>query len=224
MIGHGKIGGALVHGIAGLKAWQLGRVLTRRPVPDLVGQTQDVDVFLAHPACLIIDAAGPDALRALGPKALDRAPVWSVGAVSMAAPEFQARIASVSKQSGHHLRLFACGMANMPLTAQRLCITMRAPEIEASWTGPLSQAVAYWPDRLNTAVATALNGPGLDATTLRMQAGGADAPHEIEVEAEADGITWQRSIRFDPTLQAPHPVARMLLNELVRAGRYWQGV
>lgn len=224
VIGRGEIGGALVRGIADLKAWQVGRVLTRRPVPDLAAQTQDVEVFLAHPADLIIDAAGPEALRVLGPRALARAPVWSVGAVAMAEPAFQRRIAAVSKESGHHLRLFACGMANMPLTARRLQITMRAPEIETSWTGPLSQAVASFPDRLNTAVAAALNGPGLEATTLCMQAAGAEAPHEIEIEAEGDGITWQRAIRFDAASQAQHPVAQMLLNELARADRYWQGV
>ncbi len=224
VIGHGEIGSALVRGIADLEAWQLGRVLTRRPVRDLAGQTQDVEVFLAHPSDLIIDAAGPDALRVLGPRALASAPVWSVGAVAMAEPVFQARIASVSKRSGHHLRLFACGMANMPLTARRLRIAMRAPEIETSWTGPLSQAVAKWPDRLNTAVAAALTGPGLAATMLSMQAAGADAPHEIEIEAEGDGITWQRTIRFAMTSEGPHPVAQMLLTELARADRYWQGV
>lgn len=213
-----------MRGIANLEAWRLGRVLTRRWVPDLEGQTQDGNAFFAFPADLIIDAAGPDVLRTLGPRALANAPVWSVGAVAMAAPDFQARVAAVSERSGHRLRLFACGMANMPLTARHLRITVLAPDIEAPWTGPLSQAVVRWPDKLNTAVAAALNGPGLAATMLSMQAGHADGTQEIEVEAEGDGITWQRTIRFHATSQAPHPVSRMLLKELARDDRYWQGV
>ena len=224
VIGYGQIGSALVRGIADLDACQLGRVLTRHPVPRLAAHTTDVDAFLAHPADLIIDAAGPDILRALGPRALACAPVWSVGAVAMAESDFRTQIASVSQQSGHHLRLFACGMANMPLRARAMSITMRGPEIKEAWTGPLSRAVARWPDRLNTAVAAALNGPGLDATVLTMENDGPDAPHEIGITAEADGIAWHRTIRFDMAPDMPHPVARMLLSELARADHAWNGV
>ena len=183
VIGHGQIGSALVRGVGDLETWQIGRVLTRRVVPGLAAHTTDAQGFLAHPADLIIDTAGPEALRDLGPKALAVAPLWSVGAVAMADADVRARIASVAGASGHALRLFACGMANMPLQARQLHITMRGPEIEAPWTGPLSQAVDRWPDRLNTAVAAALNGPGLEATMLTMESGGPGAPHEIEVEA-----------------------------------------
>jgi aspartate dehydrogenase len=180
--------------------------------------------FLAHPADLIIDAAGPDALRAVGPEALICASVWSVGAVAMAAPEFRARLASICQKSGHTLRLLACGMANMPLQARTLSVTMRGPEIEEIWTGPLSDAVTRWPDQLNTAVAVALNGPGLEATELRLEPSSPNAPREIEIRAEADGIAWHRNIRFDMTPEMPHPVAQMLLTELARTGRFWLGV
>lgn len=224
VIGHGQIGSALVRGIGDLEMWQIGRVLTRRPLPGLAAHTTDLEAFLAHPADLIIDTAGPDALRDVGPRALFEAPLWSVGAVAMANSGFRVRVASVSKASGHTLRLFACGMANMPLLARKLRITMRGPEIEVPWTGPLSQAINRWPDRLNTAVATALSGPGLQATMLTMESGSPGTPHEIKVAAEGDGIAWQRTIRFDLTADAPHPVAQMLLSELEREGRVWQGV
>lgn len=224
VIGYGQIGGALVRGIADLDGWQLGQVLTRHLVPDLANHTLDLESFLAHPANLIVDAAGHDVLRAVGPRALACAPVWSVGAVAMAEPAFRARVASASRQSGHHLRLFACGMGNMPLSARRLWITMRGPVIKETWTGPLSHAIARWPDQLNTAVAAALNGPGLDATELTLQSGHPDAPHEIAIVAESDGMTWDRTIRFNLCPDAPHPVARMLLSELARANRSWQSV
>lgn len=224
VIGYGEIGRTLVRGIAGMDGWQLGRILTRRSVPDLALHTLDVEEFLAHPAHLIVDAAGPNILRVIGPKALACAPLWSLGAVAMAEPTFRARVTSASRQSGHHLRLFACGMGNMPLSARRMWITMRSPEIKETWTGPLSQAVARWPDRLNTAVAAALNGPGLDATELTMESGDPNAPHEIDLVAEGEGITWHRTIRFDVRADAPHPVAQMLLSELARADRSWQSV
>jgi aspartate dehydrogenase len=224
IIGYGQIGSAMVRGLAKLASCRLGRILTRHPLPDLATQTQDVDAFLSHPADLIIDTAGPEALRTLGPRALACAPVWSVGAVAMAEPLFRARVASVSQQSGNHLRLFACGMSNMPLSATRMQITMRAGEIEEHWRGPLSHAVSRWPDRLNTAVAAALNGPGLEATELVMEPGSPDAAHQIDLVAEADGISWQRSIRFDLHPDAPHPVAQMMLAELACAERFWQGI
>ena len=55
VIGYGHIGSALVAGIADVQGWQLGRVLTRRPVPGLSTQTQDPGAFLAHPSDLIIE-------------------------------------------------------------------------------------------------------------------------------------------------------------------------
>lgn len=122
------------------------------------------------------------------------------------------------------MRLFACGMANMPLPVQRLQITMRGAELEQDWNGPLSHAVARWPDKLNTAVAAALNGPGLKATELTMEKGDPDALHEIVVTAESEGVEWHRSVRFEAHSKRPHPVAQMLLCELSRATRQWQGV
>ena len=220
VIGCGQIGSAVLRGLETLEDWQPGKVLTRRARPGAVDHTQDVGDFLSHPADLIVDTAGPDALRAIGLRALAVAPVWSVGAVAMADPAFRSQVADAR----HGLRLFACGMANMPLSARRLHITMRGPEIGHDWTGPLAQAIPLWPDRLNTAVAAALNGPGLEATELTMERGGPDAPHEIEAEAEMAGIRWHRSIRFERRPDVPHPVAQMLLSELARASRPWQGV
>ena len=57
-----------------------------------------------------------------------------------------------------------------------------------------------------------------------MERGGPGATHEIDIDAGQDGIVWRRTIRFDPKPDDPHPVAQMLLSELARAGRSWQGV
>lgn len=224
IIGQGCIGRAFAEGLGGVDGWRIGRVLTRRPRPGVAMATTDPKVFLSRPADLIVDAAGPEALRALGARALAVAPVWSVGAVAMADPDGRAQMAAASRQSGHGLRLFACGMADMPLVADEMRITMRAPEITESWEGKLSDAVARWPDRLNTAVAVALNGPGLAATTLRMRQGAPGTPHRIELEGACAGITWRRAIRFDMETGAAHPVALMLLAELRRTVRFWHGV
>ena len=224
IIGYGQIGRAVVEGIGDSEGWRLGRVLTRKPVPELACHTNDPEVFFARRADLIIEAAGPGALRALGVKALAAAPLWSVGAVAMADAVFREQVEAVAQKSGYQLRLFACGMADMPLVARRLRITMRGPEIDSSWAGKLSEAVERWPDHLNTAVATALNGPGIAATELVMEGGGPETAHEINIEAEGDDVTWQRTIRFDLKPDATHPVAQMLLTELAREGRGWQGV
>ncbi|MEX0281579.1 MAG: aspartate dehydrogenase domain-containing protein, partial [Arenibacterium sp.] len=105
-----------------------------------------------------------------------------------------------------------------------LRITMRGPEITEAWNGSLRYAIERWPNQLNTAVAAALNGPGLDATELIMEHSSPGIPHEIALEAEAGGITWQRTVRFDMSTGTPHPVAQMLLTELARDSSAWQGV
>ena len=224
IIGYGGIGAALVRGLANIEGWQLGQVMTRHAVADMAAHTSDIEGFLACPADLIIDAAGPEALRSLGSRALTHAPVWSVGAVALADPAFRAHITEVSRVSNHKLRLFACGMAGMPLDARTLRLTMRGPEITNGWTGSLYEAVALWPDRLNTAVACALQGPGIEATDLVMERAEPGAPNEIELTAQGDGTTWQRKVSFAMDPEAPHPVAQMLLTELSRAGRAWQAI
>ena len=47
--------------------------------------------------------------------------------------------------------------------------------------------------------------------------------HENIWGMSCNGITWHRRIRFDGAAP-PHPVAQMLLTELGREARGWQGV
>lgn len=217
LIGHGGIGSALATGIVDLPDWLLGKVLTRHRPSSQPASTTDPTTFLSHPADLIIEAAGPGALREHGVAALAHAPIWTVGAAALADPAFRAEIEATSARSGHKLRLFACGLAGMPLEAERLSLTMRRPGLGAGWSGPLAEAVALFPNELNTAVAAALAGPGIEATQVRLEDSGAGGAHEILLEAECPVAAWRQSVTFAPAGEGTiHPVAAMILTALAR--------
>ncbi|MEX0285961.1 MAG: hypothetical protein AB3N23_15245 [Paracoccaceae bacterium] len=224
LIGYGRIGGDVLRGLAEMDGYTCGAVLTRRPVSDLPQNTTDVAAFLKQPCDLIIETAGPEALRALGPQALAAAPVWSVGGLALADAGFRGRMAQLSATSGHRLRLFACGMANMPLRAETLDIVMRRDGMGPTWSGRLTDAVAIWPNDLNTAVAAALAGPGVEATHLTMEDSGRGGPHEIRLDACGPGGNWQRHYRLPDMSDASvcHPVAAMILTALQQETQPWQ--
>lgn len=214
VIGHGRIGRTVVQGIERLADLQVVAVLTRTPIDGLTGNTTTADQFFSQSVDLIIDAAGPGALRQFGLEALSRAPVWSVGAVALADVTFRREMEQIRSKTGHELRLFANGMAWEELPANSLRITMRRPGFGGPWCGPLADAVARFPDDLNTAVAAALCGPGLEHTRLNLEDSGSGGIHQIRIEGEHPVASWQRAIQFPRPDQDPHPVAAMILGAL----------
>jgi aspartate dehydrogenase len=212
LVGAGRIGGAVARWIAASPRHRLAGVIGRAGTtwPD---------------ATLAIDAAGPAALRRLGPRLLERGDLWTVGAAALADPGFRAEMAAAARQSGHVLRLFTGWIAG-PALAPRdsdatLHILQAAPGLGAApgvlFRGPLAEAVQRFPDHLNTACAAALTGPGIEATTVELVSSPPGGPHVIRCRFAFPGNVIETSVAFDPDAAgAPHPVAAALVAALER--------
>ncbi|GIX14054.1 MAG: hypothetical protein KatS3mg118_2013 [Paracoccaceae bacterium] len=212
LIGHGAIGRAVAADLP--PGWRLGAVLTRTPGP---GRMTDPARFLALPCDLIIEAAGPGALRAHGAAALAVAPVWSVGAAALADPALRAALARAAARSGHRLRLFANGIAGVLPAARALTVTMRRPGLGPRRCGTLAELLAAFPDDLNSATAAALAGPGIDRTRVVLEDSGPGGAHEIRAEGRSEAGSWTRVLHLAPE-DGRHPVAAAILEALRRAG------
>lgn len=210
VIGAGRIGGAVIACLKGAPGFRLGRVLTRSGGADPAS-------FLATPADIIIDAAGPEALRSLGADCLRTADLWTVGAAALIDDALHARLEATARAAGTRLRLFApwgAGLVQLPAgQATGLTLRISRPGSGATFCGPLRAAAARFPDELNFAMAAALCGPGVEATQVEMRDG---APHRLQAELETTCGSFRSSVSF--TGQGPHPTAQSLIAALERLG------
>jgi aspartate dehydrogenase len=211
VIGAGRIGAAVIAHLKDTPGLRLGRVLTRSGLPD----TADLDMFLSERPDLIIEAAGPEALRQFGPRCLRVADVWSVGAAALAEPRFLNSVQYVAQQAGTKLRLFApwtYGIDTAPRSAvQSLRLTIMHEGV-TPWSGSLREAARLFPSEVNFAVAAALNGPGIDRTELSFVAPCEPRLHGIDTICETEAGRITASIRFSRA--GRHPTALSLIAAL----------
>ena len=73
----------------------------------------DPDAFFDQAVDLVIEAAGPDAVRTHGVAALRRADVWSVSGTALADPTLFADLEENGAESGHRLRLVPGAIAGL---------------------------------------------------------------------------------------------------------------
>jgi len=214
VIGAGKIGRQVIAFIKQTPGLTLGRVLSRSGVPD----TGDAATFFTTPADIVIDAAGPDALRAFGPQALLHADLWTVGAAALADDDLRSRLLGIAKRHAHVLRLFSpwiSGIAcSAPDPAARLRIRVQRPGLGEGWAGPLREAVSLLPDELNSAVAAAMCGPGIDASMVELADAGSKGPHRIDATLTNTTGTFATSVEFYPQGGGPHPTAAAIAGAL----------
>lgn len=211
VIGHGKIGARIVDYINGSPHFVLGRILTASGQPDSA-RLQDL---LDAPADLVIEAAGPKALRQTALDCLAMCDLWSVGGAALADPEFLQEVDKISKQSGNQLRLFApwaYGLDTAPLsTILSLKITMARPGME-TWQGPLAKAARLFPNEVNFAVSAALTGPGIDKTEIRFSPNNEKGTHQIKTVCETEAGSITSSIEFKK--DGRHPTALSIIAAL----------
>ena len=130
---------------------------------------------------------------------------------------FRDDLRAAAVQYGRRIRLFSNGLAAPLLPAAHLHVTVRRPGLGAQWTGGLREAARRHPDELNSAVAAALAGPGLDATTVTMEDSGPGGEHALLAEGVSAHGRWSRRIAFDPPdTGAMHPVSAQILAALRR--------
>ncbi|HPE26109.1 MAG TPA: DUF108 domain-containing protein [Albidovulum sp.] len=218
VIGAGRIGRAVIDFVGRAPGLRLGRVLSRSGLPD----TADADAFFTAPADLIIDTAGPGALRAFGPRALGCTDLWTVGAAALADDALRAGMEAAAVRAGHALTLFTPWFAGighgLPHEVRGLHIRAERPGIGAPWSGALADAVLQFPDDLNSAVAAALCGPGIAATTVEMSDSGPGGAHRIEARLVTGFATFRSVAEFTGDPGASHPTAAAIIGALRRAG------
>ncbi|MBF9028855.1 DUF108 domain-containing protein [Rhodobacterales bacterium HKCCE3408] len=211
VIGAGRIGSDVIDYLRSAPGLRLGRVLTRTGPPD----NNDPETFLSGSARLIIDAAGPGALRVLGPRCLGAADLWTVGAAALADQRLLDQAMAAAEAAGTQLRLFApwaLGPQVAPRASIRsLSLTVSRPGLTA-WRGSVREAASLFPDEVNFAVAAALNGPGLDRTEVEFEDSAPGTTHRIISVSETEAGTCTSSIEFVP--EGRHPTALSLIAAL----------
>lgn len=214
VIGAGRIGRPVLDYLESTPGFRLGRVLSRNGDDD----TRDIGDFLSTPCDLIVECAGPAALRAHGPAAIRSADVWTVGASALVDGRLRKDVEDAARANETALRLFSPWVAGIGQVSideiHRLELRVSRPGLGARWSGPLREAVRSFPDELNFAVAAALCGPGLDATLVELD----DGPeHVLEAQTETAAGTFRSSVSFNP--QGRHPTAEAIIAGLER----WNG-
>ncbi len=214
VIGAGRIGRPVLDYLGNTPGFRPGRILSRQGSDD----TRDIGEFLSTPCDLIIECAGPRALRAHGLACLAAANVWTVGAAALADDLIRKGVEEAARANGTTLRLFSPWVAGIgQVTAEkihRLELRVSRPGMGAKWLGPLREAVRIFPDELNFAVAAALCGPGLDATRVELD----DRPeHTIEALAETAVGVFRTSVSLHH--EGRHPTAEAIIAALEQLNR-----
>jgi len=217
VIGAGKIGGQLIAWLGQSDAYVLGRVLTRSGKPD----TADADAFFSAGADIIIEAAGPEALRAFGQRALSAAETWTVSGGVLADHTFRAAIEETGRASGHHLRLFSHWIAAadhaLPGSDAHLRLRASGPGVGATWSGTLAQAAQRYPNTVNSVVSAALCGAGIDAADIDLTDADPSGHHSISAVLEAPFGRFETRIDLaGDDEDGPHPTAAALIAALRR--------
>lgn len=212
VIGAGRIGGDVIRHVDAAPHLALAGVLTRTGT----GGTTDVRDLLNAPADIVIDAAGPGALRAHGAAILGRADLWTVGAAALGDTDLFARLVSTARDGGTRLRLFSPWIAGLGQArpGDRLDVTMERPGFGPDWSGSLAEALARAPDDLNSATAAALFGPGIDATTVTLKDTGPGGAHRMRARLTTGGALFRTEAEFDAAPDAIHPTAAALIGAL----------
>ncbi|MDI6025077.1 DUF108 domain-containing protein [Corticibacterium sp. UT-5YL-CI-8] len=227
VIGFGRIGRPVVDFLTRTDGYELGSVLVRNggAYPAGIKVTADPDLFFATGCDLIIDTAGPEALAAHGERALAIAETWTIGAAALADDSLRKKLENVGRQAGHRLRVLPGAIAGLDGVAAaaasgkchvRLSISRPglAGEREVVFHGSAREAASAHPNELNIAVAAALAGSGLDATSVEL--GGSDV-HRLGLSVKSAFGTMSVDIELNPLpTQGLHPVSASIVAALVR--------
>jgi aspartate dehydrogenase len=226
IIGAGRIAAPVIEFIESQASWTLDHVLAN--AQKSIGNTttiSDRDAFFACPADIIIEAAGPNALREHGLRAVAQAHLWTVGASALICDSFRSELEAVARKNNHCLRLFANGVAGTGEADNsadglhyRGISTKLGEKVGTVYSGPLRQAVELFPDQLNSAVAAALAGPGIERTTVELVNSGPGGKHSISAVYATKTGTMTREILFAAAQQdiTIHPVSNAIITALVR--------
>ena len=230
IMGAGRIGRPVMKFVRNGDPWRLTAVLVRRnrtfAEPEI---TSDADRFFDRETDLIIDTAGPEALRAHGERALSLADVWTISGTALSDPDLMRHMAKTGEATGHRLRILPGAIGGLDAVSalardpsMRLGIHAKGPEsIDApanAFSGSAREASARFPNMVNVAAAAALAGPGLDATSVTVTGGSEGQGHHLGVRAEGSYGRLTVDIDIPPDLATGdhNPVSASIIAALVR--------
>lgn len=237
IIGAGRIARPVLAYLRTAPAWRLGLCLVRDAGAAAAPEaTADADRFFAEPADLIIEAAGPGALRRHGARALASADVWTVSASALADPGLFAGLEAAGRAHGHRLRLLPGALggldgvaaasidpeARLHVTASRPGMTGIAGEV---FSGRLDEAVLRHGNEINIAVTAALAGPGVATTTVRLDDPGPGGAHVLGLSIDSRFGRFSATAEIEPDpAKRMHPVAACIIAALEReTATIWAG-
>lgn len=225
IIGAGRIATPVIAELAtgAIPGWTLAGVLARS-ARTVAGVPVEADPgrFFGGRFDLIVEAAGPEALRFHALAALARADVWSVGAAALADPVFRAAVEDAGREHGHRVRLIApfpaIEVASLAASGDlAITVSRRSATTGLRFAGAVEDAARQLPDETNFAVAAALAGPGLSRTRIGIVDAGPEGEHRLTVTGAAPHGTYGAAATFpQPGGGALHPVAAALIAALKR--------
>ena len=220
-----------------LDGWKLDAVLARSPRHvEGVDVLAAADQFFAHSFDLIIDAAGPEALRSHGRVALTAAELWSVSGTALANETLRLDLESVGAKHGHRLRLLPGaisgldGVSTMSIAhdgrvSATIDLVPSGDTTEVVFVGSAAEAADLFPHHVNVVVATALAGVGLERTEVTVRQPAAGRPHTLSIEAiSRDGSVTATTQPVVSRSDGVHIVAASLIAALRRESQViWVG-
>lgn len=223
VIGRGRIAGSVIDAIRAGIDWQLAGVLTRGPAREFEMREGR---FFETQFDLIIEAAGPEALREYGVRALALAEIWTISGSALVDDAFRQTLEGAALSSGNRFRLLSGAMAGLDGVAahgaggaSRLDIINQrhglSNEAGLVFSGSLRRAAELYPHEVNAAVAAALAGPGIDATNITLIDPGPDGEHKLILKSDSDFATLDINIVISPLSGGKlHPVSALIIAAL----------
>jgi aspartate dehydrogenase len=183
LIGAGKIGRPVIDAFerGAIEGHELVGVLTR---------TGDEDAFWKASPDIIIEAAGGDAFREHGARAIETADLWVASGAALADPTFRDSLVAIATRSGHELRVLTGALAGLDAIATaavdpdmmlslQLCIGPGDGPRQTVFEGLVSEAAERFPEDVNVSVAAALAGHGPERTQIEVIQPGPGEPREL---------------------------------------------
>ncbi|MCC6306021.1 MAG: hypothetical protein IT545_12605 [Rhodobacteraceae bacterium] len=198
--------------------------------------TADRAAFLAAAPGLIVEAAGPEGLRAHGVAALAVADLWSISGMALVDDALVRDLEATGQRTGHRLRLVGGAIAGLDAVA----IAARDPRVRVhvdvvssgtqegdvpDFAGTAREALGKV-HGVNIVAAVAMAGPGLDRVGLRFfkRDPGQRRFFNIRIESDVGNYVMSSSPNLSAETGATHTVASSVIAALVQAQRtIWAG-
>ncbi len=181
IIGAGRIARTVIDAVlnGGAGDWQLVGVLARQAgARDGIGAPVEDNIsdFLRHKPDLIVEMAGPAALREHGVAALRASDLWSISGMALADGEFMQALESAGRLTHHRVRLLPgaiSGLDGVAAAAVDPAVQVRiraatandAPDAKPEFVGSAQDVLGRY-SGINVIAAIAVAGAGLEQTRV----------------------------------------------------------